>query len=243
MLSAKIEIIQRLKREILPLESFKPVKACSKPLLDFPPIERSFPQQVFPEGVVHEFLSASPEDAAATTGFISIILGKLMQEGGVSLWINPGLNVFPPALKAFGLEPSMIVFVDIKKEKERLWVMEEALKCDRLSAVVGEVQHISLTESRKLQLACEKSRVTGMVLRPVFAKLNTIAAVSRWRVSHHVSDPGDDLPGVGFPCWNVALEKVRNGKPGSWLLQWHEQRLNLLKQEEIVFTQPLKKVG
>jgi protein ImuA len=28
------------------------------------------------------------------------------------------------------------------------------------------------------------------------------------------------MPGVGFPKWNIELLKVRNGKPGSWELEW-----------------------
>lgn len=40
-------------------------------------------------------------------------------------------------------------------------VMEEALKCGGLAAVVGEVQDISFTASRRLQLAVEQSGVTG----------------------------------------------------------------------------------
>ena len=32
------------------------------------------------------------------------------------------------------------------------------------------------------------------------------------------------MPGVGFPRWNVELLKVRNGKPGSWQIEWAESR-------------------
>jgi hypothetical protein len=32
------------------------------------------------------------------------------------------------------------------------------------------------------------------------------------------------MPGVGFPGWNVELLKVRNGKPGSWQIEWAESR-------------------
>jgi protein ImuA len=28
------------------------------------------------------------------------------------------------------------------------------------------------------------------------------------------------MPGLGFARWNVELLKVRNGKPGSWQIEW-----------------------
>ena len=41
--------------------------------------------------------------------------------------------------------------------------MEEALKCNRITAVLGEIKEISFKESRRLQLAAEQSRVTGFL--------------------------------------------------------------------------------
>ena len=37
-----------------------------------------------------------------------------------------------------------------------LWVIEEALKCEGLAAVIGEIKELSFTQSRRLQLAVEK---------------------------------------------------------------------------------------
>jgi protein ImuA len=41
-------------------------------------------------------------------------------------------NSFSPALKSFGVEPDKIIFITVTKEKDMLWVMEEALKCEGL---------------------------------------------------------------------------------------------------------------
>jgi hypothetical protein len=32
--------------------------------------------------------------------------------------------------------------------------------------------------------------------------------------------PEEGLPGIGFPRWQVDLQRVRNGTPGSWQLEW-----------------------
>ena len=98
--------------------------------------------------------------------------------------------------------------------------MEEALKCEALSAVIGELRDLDFTASRRLQLAVEKSRVTGFVIRHVRKKINTTACVTRWKISHLPSEMIDQLPGIGFPRWKVELLKVRNGKPGAWEITW-----------------------
>ena len=98
--------------------------------------------------------------------------------------------------------------------------MEEALKCDGLSAVIGEMQELSFTASRRLQLAVEQSRVTGFILRHNPRNLNTTACVTRWKITSLPSELADDMPGVGFPRWNVELLKIRNGKPGAWQIEW-----------------------
>jgi protein ImuA len=37
------------------------------------------------------------------------------------------------------------------------------------------------------------------------------------------------MPGVGFPAWKVALLKVRNGKPGTWKVEWSSNRLKEIR--------------
>jgi protein ImuA len=148
----------------------------------------------------------------------------MMRNGGVSLWISSSRIVFPPALKCFGIEPDKIVFIDVPKQKDVLWVMEEALKCEGLAAVIGEMPEISFTASRRLQLAVEQSRVTGFVIRVNQRNLNTTACVTRWKITSLPSVLPDSMPGVGFPRWNVELLKVRNGKPGTWQVEWKAGR-------------------
>src|SRR6266542_3734291 len=106
-------------------------------------------------------------------------------------------------LKALCIEPNQIIFIDLKKEKDVLWAMEEALKCYRLTAVLGELKEISFTESRRFQLAVEQSRVTGFLLRHQPLNLNTVACVSRWRITLLQSELTDGMPSVGYPRWNV----------------------------------------
>lgn len=221
--ATKKEIIHQLQQELLLLQGFSP-SSTNKIDVGLGPVTAAFPNAVFPTGAIHEFLSDAMEHAAATGGFIASLLGTLMRQGGVCIWISASRMLFPPALKTFGVEPDQVVFVDLKREKDVLWAMEEALKCEGLAAVIGEIREINLTASRRFQLAVEQSRVTGFVLRHQPRDLNAIACVARWRITPVASEVEDGMPGVGHPGWNVELLRVRNGRPGVWQLQWADGR-------------------
>ena len=222
-LTSKAHIFKDLQRDILLLQSN--TSASNRRLdIGLGPIRNAFPNNSFPLGAVHEFLSARREDTAATSGFIVGLLSSLMGNRGATLWISSSRTLFPPALKSFGIEPDRFIFLDLQKERDVIWAMDEALKCGTLSAVVGEMREIDFTASRRLQLAVEQSRVTGFIIRNNYRKLNTTACVSRWKIIPLPSELDNDLPGIGFPRWKVELLKIRNGKSGVWDIQWIDGR-------------------
>jgi protein ImuA len=216
----KSDIVARLQKEILPLQGLRPVHKNKALDAALGPIRQAFPASSFPLGAIHEFVSSGMESAAATSGFVSGMLASIMENNGIVIWISTARNIFPPALVSFGISPDKIIFVDLKKEKEILWAMEEALKCNGLSGVIGEIKELSFTVSRRFQLAVEQSQVTGFILRRDPHKLETNACVSRWQITSLPSQSIDGLPGVGFPRWKVELLKTRNGKTGSWEIEW-----------------------
>jgi protein ImuA len=243
MSSTKADIIARLQRELLPLQGFKPITGSTSVDVGLGRIKDAFPSGSFPLGAVHEFCCSSSEESASTGGFIAGIIGSLMRNGGVSLWISCSRTIFPPALKYFGIDPDKIIFIDLQKQRDVLWAMEEALKCDGLASVVAEINELSFTASRRLQLAVEQSRVTGFILYNNFRKLNTTACLTRWKVTPLSSMFVDGMPGVGFPRWNIELMKVRNGRPGVWQIEWREQRFRHITRLTVIHSQQEKKTG
>ena len=219
MLQDKARIIASLQREILHLQRLKPASGAPVDAA-LGAMMANFPNASFPLGAVHEFLSVRAEDQAATNGFLAGLLAQLVKSGGPFLWISSSRRLFPPALKAYGIQPDRFIFIDLQKEKDVIWAIDEALKSGALTAVVGEVREMSFTESRRLQLAVEQSQVTGFVLRHNPRKLNTTACISRWRITSLSSESIDGLPGIGFPKWRVELLRIRNGRPGMWDIQW-----------------------
>lgn len=243
MEGTKADIVARLQKEILTLQGFK--KHASDSSLDHAlgPIKRAFPNQQFPIAAVHEFVFSGNEDAAATVGFVSGLLGHLMLSKAACVWIGSGKHIFPPALQAFGIDPHKIIFIHLPKEKQMAWAFEEALKCNSLAAVIGELPELSFVASRRLQLAVEQSQVTGFLLRKNPRNLATTACVTRWQIKSLPGSVPAHLPGVGFPRWQVELQKVRNGKPGTWQVHYAANKFRFLTAAPQSLPLPQKKTG
>jgi protein ImuA len=230
MPATKQDTIDRLRKEILLLQGFQPPSAATVDM-GLGPVMTAFPGSVFPTGAIHELVAAGPQGASVTGGFVAGLMASLMRSGSAALWISCKRRIFPPALKVFGIEPDHIIFIDLRNEQEVLWATEEALKCEGLAAVVGEIKELDFTASRRIQLAVEQSRVTGFILRHDPRYLNTTASVARWKIGSLPSKPIGEMPGLGFPRWNIELERIRNGHPGNWQLEWSAGRFQVLTPE------------
>jgi protein ImuA len=241
--ATKSEIVERLKQQILAMQGFKtPVEQQSR--TNVGSMEAAFPNRIFPTGAIHEFLSPDAESAAATSGFMAAVLSQLIAQGtGPCLWIGTKRMLFPPALACFGIQPDRMIFIDLKRDKDVLWTIEEALKCDALSAVVAEVNEINFSESRRLQLAVEQSRVTGFIHCFNPDKIRNTTSVARWKISPIASELEKGMPGIGPPRWKVELVKIRNGKPGTWHLEWDTDHFQYLTKPNPVVSLPLEKTG
>jgi protein ImuA len=239
MTEAKEDIIIKLRQDILRWEGFRPAQPGESGSFGLGEMENSFPNGIFPTGAIHEFISSSPENTAASGGFIAGLVQKLLGSGGACLWISYTRRIYPPALKLFGVDPDRVIFVDVPLQKDVLWVTEEALKCEGVATVICETKDLSFTESQRLQLAVEKSHVTGFILRKDVKKVNTTACVTRWQVRPVRSQLRTGMPGVGFPRWQVELLKVKNGKPGNWTIEWKKQNFETVITPQI--TEPSRR--
>ena len=243
--NSKENIISRLQHDILQIEGYKPAASCSRPIKGLEEIEGAFREKVFPTGVVHEFVCIKAEHTAATTGFISGVLSSIVQQEGVCLWISTNRRLFATALNIFKVIPDNIIFVLVDREREVLWATEEGLKCKGINAVVAEVRSLTFTQSRRLQLAVETSKATGFIVHGDANKLSATACTARWQIIPLPSYTDAGLPGVGYARWQVALLKVRNGKPGKWTVEWTACGFNVVReQQQIQYIQgDIKKAG
>jgi protein ImuA len=201
-----------------------------------PSLDRHLPDGGLAIGALHEVAGTGPdtEHAAATALFAAGVLAQLR---GPVLWALPRDDLFAPALAGVGLHPDRLILAEAGKHV--LSVMEEGLRHHGLSGggptggglagVVGELDgRLTLTASRRLQLAAEASGITAIVLRrsrrhddPVLAEPN--AAVTRWRVTALPSAPplpqAPDIPGLGRARWRLELLRCRGGEAATWIVE------------------------
>jgi protein ImuA len=172
-------------------------------------------------GALHEVCEAGAacDYAALAALFTAAILARLP---GQALWCLKGRDLFAPALSGVGLTPDRVLFVETWRDMDVLPAMEEGLRHRGPAAVVGEVARLSLTASRRLQLAAEERGVLALVIRRWRATTEHAcepsAAATRWQVSPAPA-PALPSPGLGRARWRIELLRAKGAAPRSWILE------------------------
>jgi protein ImuA len=170
-------------------------------------------------GCLHEVIETADDGAA--TGFVAALAAGLAGDQGAILWCLPRPDLYGPGLAAAGLDPARLILAATERTADTLWAMEEGARSGVLAAVVGEVDRLSLTAARRLQLASETGGVTAFLMRSGGAADGAAAvAASRWRIT--AAPSGDSPLWTEAPGWRVELLRCRGGRPGSWTLSWQE---------------------
>jgi protein ImuA len=184
-----------------------------------PALDDALPWQGLPLASLHEIENAgAPEDGAASL-FLAGILARLAPVRPV-LWCLQRPDLHAPGLALAGLDARRLVLLRAPNERDILWAMEEGLRSRALAAVVGEVEALSMSASRRLQLAAESTGVTGFILhRSTNNQIAASAAVTRWRIAALPSSPVAGEPGIGLPHWRVELLRCRGGMPTVWEME------------------------
>jgi protein ImuA len=116
-----------------------------------------------------------------------------------------------------GLVPDRVIYVEAGDEKAVLACFEESLRHGGLAAVVAKVARLSMTASRRLQLAAESSGAIGLAIRrwrrPAEAADfgQPTASITRWRITVLPATPLP-VPGVGRPRRQLELIRCRAGE-------------------------------
>jgi protein ImuA len=163
-------VLEDLRRQMARLE--RSTTATAPPPLAFgiAGIDAHLPGGGLAAGALHEIAGGGPDIEHGTAAAL-LIGGILARTRGRVLWAVERRDLFFPALDGVGLRPDRVVFAETGKSMSGksgtiLLVMEEGLRHRGLAAVVGELSgRLTLTASRRLQLAAEATGVTAFVLR------------------------------------------------------------------------------
>lgn len=218
--------LEDLRVTIARIERRRPGRIAATLRFGVDAIDEHIPGGGLPAGALHEVAGAGVEAEHGAAAAL-LLAGLLARRRGPVLWALDRRDLFAPALAGAGLHPDRIVFAEAGRAV--LLVMEEGLRHAGLAGVVGEVEKLGLTASRRLQLAAESSGVPGFALRRTHGQAMTDepnAAVTRWRVAALPSPPPLDyapgVPGLGRALWQLDLVRCRGGAPATWIVEAYD---------------------
>ncbi|BCH19583.1 ImuA family protein [Mesorhizobium sp. L-2-11] len=154
-------------------------------------IDRVLPGGGLAVGALHEVAGGGngAVDGAAAALFAA---GIAARTAGKVLWCVTRPDLFAPAIEQAGLRPGRVIYVEAGDEKSVLACFEEGLR-GGFGAVVAEIARLSMTASRRLQLAAESSGAIGIAIR-------------RWRRQTEATDFGQ--PTAAETRWRVSVRRV-----------------------------------
>ncbi len=220
-------LLTELRTQVARLEKAQP-PAGQAAVLPFgvTPLDSWLPEGGLRLGGLHEMSDAGPgvEHGSAATLMAAGIMARTV---GQVLWVISERDLFMPGLQGAGLQSDRVLLAEAGKDT--LLVMEEGLRSPGLAGVVAEIRgRLSLTASRRLQLAAERSGLLAIALRrsrkhddPAMGEPS--AALTRWRIHALPSPPvlahAPDTPGLGPPLWRLDLTRCRGGEAASWIVE------------------------
>jgi hypothetical protein len=122
--------------------------------------------------------------------------------GGWIAWVSPPYRPYAPSLAAWGIDVGRMLVVNGAGATE--WAMDQALRSESCSAVLGWSNPRDPHALRRLQLAAETSRSLAVLYRPLQAGLTPSPAVLRLALL------GDGTAGL-----QVRIVKSRGGRPAT----------------------------
>jgi hypothetical protein len=126
----------------------------------------------------------------------------MLCHGGWIAWVSPPYRPYAPALAARGIDVARMLVV--QAAAATAWAMDQALRAEACSAVLGWADPRDPQALRRLQLAAEASRSLAVLYRPLQAGLTPSPAVLRLALLGSSSD--------GL---QVRIVKSRGGRPAT----------------------------
>lgn len=201
---------------------------------------------------VHEIFGASHADAVVALGYLLALLKRLQatplktsEANSPSRSCSPVLFcqtakmqrefglLYTHGLRAFGFAFNDLMLARASKNDDVLWALEEGARSGSLRAVIGEVDGISFTQTRRLSLASALTGTPILLLRP-HNDLAASAALSRWRVRALASGSDPFAPEAPHHArWQVELSRCRGGRAGKWCVEWDHETHSFAMAEKL----------
>ncbi|NOX53286.1 MAG: hypothetical protein GXP27_02385 [Planctomycetes bacterium] len=162
---------------------------------EFGPLEPLFAPNGLEAGSLVEWLSEGWGDGAMTLAFLLarrvldekgvlvVIDDRVAAQWGASSELSRGRWSFYAAGAArWELPLERLIVIRPERARDRLWALEQSLRCPAVAAVFARLERASSLVLRQLQLAAETGGTVGLLARPLSAQREPSWASVRLRV-------------------------------------------------------------
>jgi protein ImuA len=173
---------------------------------------------------LEEAAAAEPADAGAAFAFALARLAEADDARPLlivttALWSRERGRPFARGLRRWGASPERLMWLDVRREAEALWALEEALKSGAVAGGLATVEAPAFVATRRLEFAARSGGAFGTLVR-AGAAADLSAARLRWRIRSQASAAaafGVRTPGP--PRLTAELLRRRDGPPGVFELE------------------------
>ena len=174
--------------------------------------------------VPHRWQKFNPRSSASICGSNNL--------RGAVVWCDPQGKLYPPAVAAMGVPLDRLFLLRPKTIPDENWAIAECLRCRGVSATIASPRRLSRIEARRFQLAAERGKGIGILLRPYDRTANIYSATTRWLVS-----PQRGLRTV--QRWRIELIHGHGGQVGQAVILEHHRETNSIQVHPVHPTQQL----
>lgn len=127
-------------------------------------LDQLLPGGGFARGSLIECLGNGPHAGGAST--VALILARQAAlEGGAIVVLDHQHWFYPPGAAVLGIDLEEVVVVRAHNQRDRIWALDQALRCLAVAAVWAPLEQIEEHDFRRLQLAAEEGGGLGLLVR------------------------------------------------------------------------------
>ncbi len=194
------------------------------------PLDQALPGGGLGLGMTHEWIleaGFAPGDWRPPLLLMTWLASRAAADSGLVILIGRRCWTSAWMLRRVGLDLATCILVEPHDEDQRLWAIDQCLRCPGVSAVLADASGLDMGSSRRLQLAAEAGGGLGLLARMPEEVKSLSAAATRWVVSPRVSE-------TKRVSWKVELRRckagaswglwsgTRSGSVREWALEWNE---------------------
>ena len=136
-------------------------------------IDRLLPRGGLRPDAITEWVAEGDGCGAAALAMIAAAthlkssVGSVASSSGPFVVVSGPGNFYPPAAVSLGISADRIIWVQPNRHADLVWAIDQALRCESVAAVWAHVgANLDDRDARRFQLAAEKGRTPGLLIRP-----------------------------------------------------------------------------